>query len=81
MIEGKKITLAELAARDQAKRLAEYQAQQAWEQTPEGAAWRAEQDAYHRRMAEADERHAIENPPLEDDEDGGDDDAENDGDE
>lgn len=79
MTEGKKITLAELAARDRAKRTAEYAAQKAWETTPEGAAWRAEQDDHHRRMAEADGRYAIDNPPQEDDDEDGD--AENNSDE
>lgn len=64
-----KISMAELFARDKAKRQAEAAAQAAWEQTPEGAEWRREQEAHHRRMAEADARYEAENPTSDEDED------------
>lgn len=78
MAEGKKITLADLFARDSAKRLAEYQAQQEWEKTPEGRAWREAQDALHARLAAADEQYAIANPPPEDDDEDREEDGESD---
>lgn len=73
-MEGRKVTMAELFARKRAQNKAETEAQDAWEQTPEGKAWRAAQDAHHQRMAEADRRYALEHPEPEADEDTGDDD-------
>jgi len=65
------MSLADLFARKRAEREAEIAAQDAWEKTPEGAAWRAQQDDHHRRMREADERYAAEHPePEADDPDG-----------
>lgn len=68
---GKMISAGELFSRDAAKRKSEYAAQLAWEQTEEGAAWRKEQDEYHRRMFEADLRYAEENPAIDDAEEEG----------
>jgi hypothetical protein len=68
MSEGKRITLADVFKRRAAEIKADADAQAAWEATPEGAAWRAAQDAHHRRMADADARFAAEHPPEDDDE-------------
>ena len=67
---GEKISLTELFKRRSAENKAAFEAQQAWEATPEGAAWRAEQDAHHKRMADADERYAVEHPEPEEDDEG-----------
>jgi hypothetical protein len=68
MSEGKRVTLADAFKRREAEIKAEIDAQAAWEATPEGAAWRAAQDAHHRRMVEAEARFAAEHPPEDEDE-------------
>jgi len=71
------MTLAQLAERTRARLIEERAAQDEWEQTPEGAEWRRQQDEHHRRMADADARYALEHPePEEDEEEDGEDDDE-----
>ncbi len=61
--QGKKISLAELNALSRAKLAAEYSERLAYEATPEGAAERAARETLERRLMEADQRFAEENPP------------------
>lgn len=68
MTEGRKMTLAEVFARRRAELIAEKEAQDAWEATPEGKAWRQRQDAHHKRMAEADAQWAKDHPQEEEEE-------------
>lgn len=63
MAEGKRISFNDLFERRKKEIQAERDRQKAWEATPEGKEWRAEQDAHDQRMREADERFARENPP------------------
>ena len=61
MIEGKRVSLADVFKRAAAKAKADYEQQLTYEATPEGAAEKAEREAYHRRMMEADQKFAAEN--------------------
>ena len=63
MTDGKRMTLGELFAQEDAKARVEYARQLAWEATPEGKAYLAEQAAEYQRRAAANERYAAENPP------------------
>ena len=63
MLERKRLTLADVFRQKEAEVRAELAQRQAYEATPEGRAEAIARDAFHRRMAEADERFAAENTP------------------
>lgn len=63
MVEGKRITMAELVQRRSQEIAAENAQRDAWHATPEGRAEKLERDASDQRLREADERFARENPP------------------
>lgn len=62
------LTLADVFRRHAERARAEIAARDAYDATPEGAAEKAEREAHHKRMAEADARFAEENPPEDDEE-------------
>ena len=63
MVENKRMTLGELFKQREEQARAEYEQRLAYEATPEGKAEREALEAHQKRMRDADERFAADNPP------------------